>query len=154
MVVGSKAKGVHDKCLGALHIRELFVIDGLHVRDVGQRTDTKAEDGQFSVIDDKGDDGQFVDLQRPMSRNGMQIDGRCTWIAMFGKAIRNRLHESVGRSFIGIDVHFAELTERTEVVNTSYTASPATVRPHRKPFGKEGMTVAGDDCFLSVYANL
>ena len=54
-----------------------------------------------------------------MRLNSVKNDSRCSRITILCKTIRYSLHQSPTGYFIGIDIHFTELAERSQIINTS-----------------------------------
>ena len=115
-----ETEGVDYQQLRAFQIRQLRIIDGLHICDIGQRTYAKAKDGQLAVHHLNGHDVKVADVQRMMRYDLMQSDGRHTWITVLGKAVRQHLQHRLLRLGIGIDVHLTKLAVRTDVIHTSH----------------------------------
>lgn len=119
-VMGLLAQGIDHQGVAPHDIRNLFLRNGLHIGNVSQRTDAIAQNGQVVMHHLERHDVKIANRERVMGMNLMQLYSGYTRIAVFGKAIGQHLQHAFTGNGIGIDVDFAKLTVRPDVVHAAY----------------------------------
>ena len=119
-VVGLLAQGVDNEGVAAFDIGNLTLVDGLHVGDVGQRSDAVAQDGQVVVHHLEGNDVEVANAEGLVLVNLVELDGRNTRIAVLGKAVWQHLEHALTGNGVGIDIDFAKLAIGTDIVHAAH----------------------------------
>ena len=65
-------------------------------------------------------DADIANLEKLVRMNLIQLNGRHSGIAVFCKAVRQHLKQSLAGIGVGIDVNLSKLTVRTQVVHASH----------------------------------
>ena len=115
-----ETEGIHHQHFHISQIVHLALIDGFHIRDISQVTNTIGQNRQFAVHHHKRGHRQVTEGQRLVGLNLMQSDGRHTRITMLRKAIGQHLQHPLTGDGIGIDIDFTKLTIGTDIIHTAH----------------------------------
>ena len=67
-----------------------------------------------------GHDVEIANTERLVLMDFMQLDGRNTGIAVLGEAVRQHLQHTLTGYRVGIDIDFAKLAVRADIVHTTH----------------------------------
>ena len=119
-VMGLLTQGVDHQYLGTLNIRNLTLVDGLHIGDISQRTNAVTQYGQVVMHHLEGKDGKVANAESLVLMDLVELDGGNARIAVLGKAVWQHLEHALAGYGVGIDIDFAKLTIGTDVVHAAH----------------------------------
>lgn len=128
-------EGIDYEGIYVVQVGHLALADSLHVGDIDEGGDAlrenrrvlcgvmlkaKAEYGQLAMHHLNGRDDDVAYLERLMGVYLVQVYGRHARVTVFGEAVRQHLKQSLLGQGVGIDVDFAKLAVRPEVVHSAH----------------------------------
>lgn len=115
----AEPQGIDHQGVGPFQIGQFRVGDGLHVGNVGQRTDTVAQDGKLAMHHLERHDIEVTYLKTLMGSDVVQMDGGDAGVLVNGETIGNALMERAATDVVSVDIDVAETAIGAQVVHPS-----------------------------------
>ena len=155
-----KAQGIDHQRIDPFQQGQLTVVNGLHIGDIGKRTETITHDGHHAVHHLYGQYLYVTYCESLAGMNLVQFYLRHTRVAVLGKTVRQHLQHALTGYGVSIHVNLPELTIGSDIIHSphvvvvrmgyQYAVNPAK-RLRQYLFAKVGTCVHQQSCLLSLH---
>lgn len=120
MVFGLLSERIDHEYFRTFEVRHFFLVDGLHVGDISQFSESEPQDGHFSMHHHERHDLDVAYANGHMRFQHMKRKKRYSRIEMLREAIGEVVLHTLSGILVGIDINRSELAERPDVVDSPY----------------------------------